>query len=250
MRAVLATPTYGLACGWSGSPHWFCQHMALGETIGFSTRLTQNNGPYGLYQNETNSYAGLIHIALMGDPSLRMHPVGPAYNVSANSNGSAVQLSWAASGDSILGYYVYRSTDPGGPFTRLTSSLLTDTSFTDAPVASGTYTYMVRAVKLENTPSGTYFNPSQGAFATATVQSGNTRVPVHVNSISFRSGVVTLNWSGSAGSVYSVVYASDLPNAAWTDFNTNITAQSGSVTWSDPNPGSAPRRFYRVFQIQ
>jgi len=28
MRAVLATPTYGLACAWSGRPHWFLQHMA------------------------------------------------------------------------------------------------------------------------------------------------------------------------------------------------------------------------------
>src|SRR5206468_2491946 len=28
------------------------------------------------------------------------------------------------------------------------------------------YTYMVRAVKLESTSSGTYFNPSQGVFVT------------------------------------------------------------------------------------
>jgi len=47
-------------------------HMALGETIGFSTLLTQNNGPGGLYQNQMNSCAGQIHIALMGDPTLRM----------------------------------------------------------------------------------------------------------------------------------------------------------------------------------
>ena len=38
MRAVLATPDYGLTCAWSGRPHWFLQHMALGEPIGFSTR--------------------------------------------------------------------------------------------------------------------------------------------------------------------------------------------------------------------
>ena len=50
MRAVLATPTYGLTCAWSGCPHWFCHHMGLGQTIGYGARLTQNNGPNGLYQ--------------------------------------------------------------------------------------------------------------------------------------------------------------------------------------------------------
>src|SRR5204863_9463126 len=87
-RAVLATPTSGLVCCWSGSPHWFCHHMALGETIGFSTRLTQNNGPLGLYRNQTNTYAGLVHIALMGDPTLRMHPVVPAGSLAGVASSS------------------------------------------------------------------------------------------------------------------------------------------------------------------
>ena len=71
-RSVLALPSYGLTCSWSGRPHWFLQHMALGEPIGFSTRLTQNNGPQGLYQTAVNSCAGQIYVALMGDPTLRM----------------------------------------------------------------------------------------------------------------------------------------------------------------------------------
>jgi len=74
-RAVLALPSYGLTCSWSGRPHWFLQHMALGEPIGFGARLTQNNGPGGLYQNQVNSCAEQIHIALMGDPTLRLHVV-------------------------------------------------------------------------------------------------------------------------------------------------------------------------------
>lgn len=39
MRAVLATPTFGLACSWSGRPHLFYHHMGLGETIGYGIRL-------------------------------------------------------------------------------------------------------------------------------------------------------------------------------------------------------------------
>ena len=39
MRSVLAAPSYGLTCAWAGRPHWFMQHMAMGEPIGFSARL-------------------------------------------------------------------------------------------------------------------------------------------------------------------------------------------------------------------
>jgi hypothetical protein len=49
-----------------------------------------------------------------------------------------------------------------GSFTRLTTSLLTTNRFTDAIVSSNVY--MVRAVKLEQSASGTYYNPSQGVF--------------------------------------------------------------------------------------
>lgn len=80
-RAVLALPSLGLTCVCSGRPHWFLHHMALGETIGYSTRLTQNNTPGGLYRNQMNSCAGQIHIALMGDPTLRMHVVAPPSNL-------------------------------------------------------------------------------------------------------------------------------------------------------------------------
>src|SRR5262249_7756311 len=152
--AVLAAPTSGLVCCWSGSPHWFCHHMALGETIGFSTRLTQNNKPGGLYRNQTNSYAGLVHIALMGDPTLRMHPVGPPSNLNGVAGAGGVQLTWAGSADSVIGYNVYRAPDPSGPFTRINDAPLSNPGFNDTNAFSNPYTYMVRAVKLELTPSG------------------------------------------------------------------------------------------------
>src|SRR5438067_8663833 len=51
LRSVLALPSYGLTAAWSGRPHWFLHHMALGEPIGYGTRLTQNNPSGSLYQN-------------------------------------------------------------------------------------------------------------------------------------------------------------------------------------------------------
>ncbi|HLP76426.1 MAG TPA: hypothetical protein VK327_05845 [Candidatus Paceibacterota bacterium] len=166
-RAVLATPDYGLTCVWSGRPHWFLQHMALGEPIGFSTLVTQNDAFTGLYRNQRNSCAGWTHIALMGDPTLRMHVVAPPSDVATRSEDNSVILSWTAANDSVEGYNVYRAESPNGPFHRINASVLTVTTFTDSNALPRSHTYMVRAVKLESSASGTYFNLSQGAFAPA-----------------------------------------------------------------------------------
>jgi phosphatidylethanolamine-binding protein (PEBP) family uncharacterized protein len=188
-RAVLATKDLGLTCSWSGRPHWFMQHMALGQPIGFSARLTQNDGFTDLYKNQQNNCESWTHIALMGDPTLRMQIVAPASHVAAAASGKDASVTWTPSTESVEGYNIYRATNPNGPFTRINSGLVKGTAFTDAnamdesvAAASGKGSacaanatlamtgrpssyYMVRAVKLEKSASGTYFNPSEGAFA-------------------------------------------------------------------------------------
>ncbi len=164
LRAILATPDYGLAAMWSGRPHWYLHPMGLGETIGHAARLTQNNNAQ-LYANQSVFAAGWTHVALMGDPTLRLYPVAPATALSATFNGNSASLTWNAAAENALGYHVYRATSPNGPFTRLTGAPVAATSFTDASATAG-LTYMVRTVKLETTPSGTFTNASQGIFAT------------------------------------------------------------------------------------
>jgi hypothetical protein len=86
-------------------------------------------------------------------------------------------LSWAApvdappQGDAQSYYYdVYRSASASGSFTKVNTAPITATSFVDATVPAGTWVYMVRAVRLEvTTASGSYYNPSQGAFMVARV---------------------------------------------------------------------------------
>ena len=188
LRAPLASTTYGLTCAWAGFPHWAFHHMALGQTIGYSTLVSQNNTVPGLYKSFVNSSAHRVHMALMGDPTLRMHPVKPPTSVTATTT-SGVTLSWTASADAVQGYHVYRSTNAAGSFTRLTSSLLAGTNYTDTSALSSNYTYMVRAVKLETSGSGTYFNPSQGAFLTLNVNGGS------LNCLPGPSGLVSW-WPG------------------------------------------------------
>jgi hypothetical protein len=159
LRAQLGTTNYTLASAWAGQPNWFFHHMGLGESIGFSTRLTQNNK----LTYWSDGYAGNIHIALMGEPTLRMHIVAPPSALLVTSNGSSgVSLHWTASPESVFGYYVYSAPTAAGPFTRLTTNFITGTTYTDP--AGTTNVYMVRAVKLEVTGSGSYYNASQGIF--------------------------------------------------------------------------------------
>lgn len=166
LRAPLATTTYGLTDAWSGRPVWYFHHMGLGHEIGYSAKATQNNS--GVYWG---AWGPAIHVALMGDPTLRMHVVAPPTSVIATPAGGGVSLSWTASPDASVGYHVYRATEPGGPFTRVNvAAPVVGTTFTDAAVAAlpaGTYTYAVRALRVETSSSGSYYNASQAALVDA-----------------------------------------------------------------------------------
>ncbi len=161
LRAQIAT-SVGLASGWASSP-WFLQPLGLGATIGECLLVTQNAAPF-------------VHLALMGDPSLRMFVVAPPTGAVATAAGNGVTLGWKSSAEPVLGYHVYRG-DPGTPVRRLTAELRKDTSFTDPGPVPAAARYLVRAVKLEVTPSGSFFNLSQAAFVDAPVRSRSARAP-------------------------------------------------------------------------
>ena len=160
LRASIATPGYTLSSAWVTRPQWYFHHMALGETIGFSSRVTQNNN------GELYPASGLqtfVHIALMGDPTLRMHIVAPPSALVVQSNDAGgVELQWSPSPEAVAGYHVYRAPTTAGPFVRVNSTLINRTNYTDPVLAR--CVYMVRAVKLEQSASGSYFNASQGVF--------------------------------------------------------------------------------------
>jgi hypothetical protein len=67
----------------------------------------------------------------------------------------SVSLSWTASVSSVVGYNVYRGTQPSGPYPlKVNSSPHTGTSFTDSTVQSGTtYYYVVTAVDANSVES-------------------------------------------------------------------------------------------------
>jgi fibronectin type 3 domain-containing protein len=66
-----------------------------------------------------------------------------------------VALTWSPSTSTVVGYNLYRGTQTGGPYsTKLNSSLLSNTAFTDSNVQSGvTYYYVSTAVDSNNVES-------------------------------------------------------------------------------------------------
>ncbi|HTG44646.1 MAG TPA: hypothetical protein VK633_08955, partial [Verrucomicrobiae bacterium] len=180
LRAAIATPRMTLASIWSGIPHWYMHHMGLGSTVGYSTRITQNNR--GEYKSYRNFSPGQVHISLLGDPTLELFPVMPPANLSAAGE-EGVRLRWSPSLDeNIVAYRIYHSGRAIGPYSLIVEVPPGDLSYLHATVP-GLHFYMVRAVKLEKTGSGTFYNLSQGIFAEAVVAGQHTNQPPIISGI-------------------------------------------------------------------
>ncbi len=177
MRAGLASEGLTLGYWSSGRCGWFMQHVAMGLPVSYSLKQTMNNyqveGPYHYQKSYIIQPQGYrdssrrVWMNYMGDPTIRWFTVIPPANLSAQINGADVDLSWnASSAENLEGYRVFRADSPLGPFTNeLTASITTNTTYTDLSAPAGDKVYMVKAVALQRTGSGTFLNPSQGITA-------------------------------------------------------------------------------------
>ncbi len=279
MRAPLAGnatgDSLGLTCFWGGRPNRVTHQMGMGETAGYCMMVSHNSAQAGGAGYTPNIYAG-VHCGLMGDPSLRLHAVEPPRNLSASSANTQVSLAWSASSEAnLLGYLVYRADTAEGPFTRLTASPQAETTYTDATViASQRYTYLVRTVKLETSPGGTYQNPSVGVFATLTAKAGDSAAPVNPTALSVAQNSATnawLSWTDNAstetgfrierktnaGGSYSPVGTVGVSVTNFTDAGTfahgNVyfyrVVATGSAGDSEPSPEASFEAFAGFFDM-
>lgn len=163
LRAPLAQSS--LASFWGGIPKWHVFHMGLGYSIGYGAKLTQNNKGF-YFDGGFNASGNSVHVALMGDPTLKMRYILPATNLTAESKNNLVNLSWTPAAGNIDGYAVYKVEPNTNTYTRLNSEIIKGTSFVDSTnYFPGNYTYAVKTIKLENTPSGSYYNTGGASFA-------------------------------------------------------------------------------------
>ncbi len=168
LRAALASGTHTLATWWSSAA--IAEAMSVGESLGQS---------FVLGQNSRTSNASLV-LNILGDPTLRFQQVKPASDLNASIDAGSLKLSWTASPEQILGYAVYKSATPMGPFERLNAAPLIGTSYTVGPAAASAATYMVRALNLESMGNASYYNLSQGTFLSINVTSTGTGFQIAV----------------------------------------------------------------------
>ena len=137
---------------------WRFPTQPLGETLA-PAALNLLNG--------VNNVRSVRCTFILGDPTLRFAVVKPPGAPIPTAGGGGVLLNWTASGTTGAGYWVYGSSNLSSPvWTKLTTGApLTATTYTSTTL-SGTNRYMVRAVSIQATGSGSYTNLSQGAFTT------------------------------------------------------------------------------------
>ena len=161
---------------WSAIPGWYMHHMGLGDNIGYSTWITMNNSSlYTPLEDGWQSSIGRTHLGLMGDPSIRMKMLAPPSNIAITNSSGIASFAWTATAETgIAGYHVYQFDAGTGAITRLTATPVSGTSYLNPaiPFVAGR-DYMVRAVKLEVSPSGSYWNQSLGAIGTSAGAASN-----------------------------------------------------------------------------
>lgn len=158
LRAPLGTST-GLASVFGGRPYWYFHPMAAGKTIGYSTKLSQNNTSYV----KTVFMRG-VHMALMGDPTLKLPTRVPAVpSLAIVKQGEGYHVSWGPV-QSATGYLVYRAPSVGGAYALLTPSPLTSLEYIDNESDGEESVYMVRAIARVTNYAGSQLVISQGTM--------------------------------------------------------------------------------------
>jgi hypothetical protein len=157
LRGVTGGANFGLASLWTMDQDYNLNGLALGDTLGESLRMALN---VNIVNRDNQNFTCLV-----GDPTLRLHVLPPPSNAQARKAGARAELTWTPSSDSDAQYYVYRSSTTNSAFTRrLTPVPIADSRFIDEnPIKSEKF-YMVRALKLKSSGSGSYTNLSQGVF--------------------------------------------------------------------------------------
>ncbi|MBK8478291.1 MAG: putative Ig domain-containing protein [Opitutaceae bacterium] len=243
LRAFLASPTGGLTNIWVGFGHWFAHDLALGYPIGRPTRLLQENlnqtakgYTLGFTDANFNANSGRVHLTLMGDPTLRLFVVAPPRDVHRSPGGG---LTWTAPEETaIVGYHVYWAAEELGRYLRLTDTVVADCRYQDPdPKEDGWY--MIRAVKLETTGSGSFYNPSVGIMVPPTDQPP--AAPVLDS-----AGNLAVRWPGAGGHHYRIEDSTDLHtwsklNGEYAGTGTDLTA----IVRTAAAPATA-REFWRV----
>ncbi len=220
MQKSLSEDNFTLSYTWNiWGLRYIYHRMGMGLDAGDMMKQSINNrgwttgasgGPYTYKFNAQNNgdYHGSLYMNHMGDPALRLFMFEPPTALSVVKTTGNPVLTWTASpAPQILGYHIYRAANASAPFTRLTETPITGTSYTDASVTSGSHVYLVRAVRLETTGGGTFYNASLGATQSINIDAAPTAVSISTTSLP------TFNWNSPRSVTF--VAQGGVPQYGW-----------------------------------
>jgi hypothetical protein len=125
---------------------------ALGPAISSAKQVLLANG--NQYEETSETFM------LFGDPAMSLKIPLPRRPTGFEAEGkeSRVELSWQETTDAndnpVAGYNLYRSSTPGGDYTKVNAELITGTAYTDASLESGAiFYYVVRSVDTDGDES-------------------------------------------------------------------------------------------------
>lgn len=230
LPSVLASKGGALATAWAGLPNWHLHHMGLGEPILTSTLWVWINSFLANPVYPPNGADDLVHVGLLGDPSLRAHYIQPPQNLAAVTSCNDITLTWDASPDADEGYLVYRASSPDSIFELIVNAPVNATTFTDTmPLSGGNY-YQVRAFSLQMVPTGSYYNQSTGVPVSIDFSPSALNVLTLVTNVSCNGnsdGAIELTVSGGMNLTY------EWSNGSTAQNQSGLAAGTYTVTVTD-----------------
>lgn len=182
IRALLAATTKCLGMIYTTTALNSFHQPAMGETMGWSCkRIMDHNATNNLLEKrvqnyDTTTFWNRTHFQYHGDPTLRLFQVVPPSSLSATSTYGEITLNWNASTETnLIGYNVYKSNSEFGIYEKLTPVPISDISYNDSDFEPTNW-YQIKAIKLQTTGSGVYWNPSIGIhknFASLAINTQN-----------------------------------------------------------------------------
>lgn len=152
LRAPLASKGWGLMSVWSGRPYWSIHECALGLPL-YKAVLTTNNS-YNIYNSA--SFISGVHVALMGDPTLRMFVVENVRRFSAKANcNQELEIKWKSNPDADSLYLEEYQTQT--KTWKLIQKLLPQDSIATIKFPKGKHLFSLRYLQLMNSASGTWW---------------------------------------------------------------------------------------------
>jgi Secretion system C-terminal sorting domain len=192
IRALLGVESKCLIALWTTTGINIFHQVCTGISVGLAMKEIMNHNEVNQYlekppqQYDDERWWNRTHFAFYGDPSLQLYQVKPVEWINLEASGSNAILFWSRSSVQGAGYQVYESDNELGPFERITTNSLSDTSFVIPNYSVGNW-YMVKVTQSHTAGCGEIVNTSMGISLQADIDVGiqgtsiNKIIQIHPN---------------------------------------------------------------------